>query len=321
MINWKKFLLVGGVLCLLNGLPVQAADDLPAVTPVPTEAPAEPVVTPTPKPELKNGWATLQDGIRKRYYKNGKYLKGMQTIKGKTYYFLPNNGTMATGWKTINNKKYYFGTNGVRREGLCRINAKYYLFDKNGVQKTGSTVKMNGRTYYLNSDGICEAKKIGSSSTLYKPNGQQMTKGQVMEYDTLKTARKIAAQITNDRMSKSEKLYACFKWVMAKNYRIHRVFSYQEGWAALFANDHFKTGTGDCVSDACAFAFLAKAIGYTNVYVGMDSATDFKNTHTWTEINGLVYDPLFAQAKSFSRNYGVGYRTYGLWAMKKYRIA
>ncbi len=33
-------------------------------------------------------------------------------------------------------------------------------------------------------------------------------------------------------------------------------------WPATFANDHFLHHNGDCVSDAGAFAYLAKAIGY-----------------------------------------------------------
>ena len=141
------------------------------------------------------------------------------------------------------------------------------------------------------------------------------------EISAKKNARRIAAQITNDGMSRSEKLQTCFNWVMYGNYKIWRTPSLYKGWAAEFANDHFaRNRLGCCISDACAFAYLAWAIGYTDVYVCLDSSTDMANTHAWTEVDGLVYDPLFAQAKSYANNYGVSYGTYGLSAEYKEKI-
>ncbi|MFP3514539.1 S-layer protein, partial [Peribacillus sp. SIMBA_075] len=40
-------------------------------------------------------------------------LTGLQSIKGKTYYF-NENGTMVTGWKEVDNKWYYFNENGIK---------------------------------------------------------------------------------------------------------------------------------------------------------------------------------------------------------------
>ncbi len=312
MKKWKNFLLIGAV-CTLFALPVHAAEnDLFQAEPIPTEAPTitpEPIVT--PQPEKKNGWVTLKDGIRKRYYKDGVLLKGMQKINGKTYYFFKNSGTMATKWRTLNGKKYYFGTNGVRREGLVKIDKKYYFFNSKGILQTG-TVKANGKTYYLTDEGVAEAKKIGSA--YYHPNGRPMTKTEGYEYETLLRARKIVSQVTTSSMSQSQKLEKCFRWVMSKYYKTVRPFTKPDGWIALYANDHFLNGRGNCFSDACAFAYLAKALGYKEVYVCVDSRkTDGTGSgHSWAEINGLVYDPLFAEAKSFSRHYGVTYGVYPL---------
>lgn len=95
-----------------------------------------------------------------------------------------------------------------------------------------------------------------------------------------------------------------------------RKFENTPGWPALYANDHFIRGRGNCHADASAFAYLAKALGYTNVYVCTDAdGTTWDTPHSWTEINGLVYDPLFAEAKNYSRYYGVSYRTYELSAV------
>lgn len=75
-------------------------------------------------------------------------------------------------------------------------------------------------------------------------------------------SKQIAAEITNSSMSKSQKLQTCFNWVIKGYYNIWRDFD-QGGkdWPATFANDHFLHHNGDCVSDAGAFAYLAKAIG------------------------------------------------------------
>ena len=138
----------------------------------------------------------------------------------------------------------------------------------------------------------------------------------------LERAKKIAAEITNSSMSKSQKLQTCFNWVIKGYYNIWRDFD-QGGkdWPATFANDHFLHHNGDCVSDAGAFAYLAKAIGYKNVYVCADAVQSNNNAHAWCEINGYVYDPLFAEAKSYSKYYGATYGSYGLYPVLKYKIS
>ena len=73
--------------------------------------------------------------------------------------------------------------------------------------------------------------------------------------------------------------------------------------------------------DASAFAYLAKALGYKNVYICADGSRRDDNSHAWTEINGRVYDPLFAEAKSYSRNYGVRYGVYTLSPVTRKKLA
>ena len=92
-------------------------------------------------------------------------------------------------------------------------------------------------------------------------------------------------------------------------------------WYAVQANDHFERGCGDCIADASAFAYLAKALGYKNVYICADGSRRDDNSHAWTEINGRVYDPLFAEAKSYSRYYGLPRRSYELSAVLRYRLS
>jgi hypothetical protein len=107
---------------------------------------------------------------------------------------------------------------------------------------------------------------------------------------------------------------------MKKYYGIHRSFGQKAGWPAVYAMDHFNNKNGDCHSDGAAFAYLAAACGYTSVYACLDSGKTTGNSHGWAEVNQKVYDPLFAQAKSFSRNYAASYRTYGLRAIVRVPI-
>ena len=52
-----------------------------------------------------------------------------------------------------------------------------------------------------------------------------------------------------------------------------------------------------------------------------DGHRNDENSHGWAEINGRVYDPLFAEAKSYSRNYGVRYGVYPLSPVMRVKIA
>lgn len=62
---------------------------------------------------VKNGWVKEKAGYC--YYENGKQLKGLQTIKGKTYFF-GSDGARKTGWYSVKNKSYYFDSKGVLKK-------------------------------------------------------------------------------------------------------------------------------------------------------------------------------------------------------------
>ena len=217
------------------------------------------------KARTKKGWRTIRGG-KKRYYKKGKYVTGIQKIR-----------------------------------------KKYYYFDKKGIMKTG-TVYNRTAVYYLDNKGILEAFR--KKSVYYYPNGKRMSTTEAQDFKTLQTAKSIAGQVTNSRMTQEQKLKACFDWVISKPYVTRRTFANVKGWPAVYANDHFLLGGGNCFSDAAAFAYLAKALGYKNVYVCVDCDGSGGRGHAWAEINGLAYDPLFAEAKSYSANYAAPYGTY-----------
>ena len=175
----------------------------------------------------------------------------------------------------------------------------------------------NKVTYYLNKNDQVEAYKKGS--TYYKPNGTKMTSMEKDDYVTLRRARDIVRKITTSSMSKSQKLKKCFDWVMAFPYKRQRYFPRgDKAWASLYANDHFVRKAGDCHADAAALGYLARAIGYTDVYVCLDAPLSNAGHHAWTKIDGLNYDPLFAQAKNYSKYYGN--KSYELNAIVKDKV-
>lgn len=210
------------------------------------------------------------------------------------------------GWKAQGKSNYYY-VNGIKVKGLYAVKNRYYYFGANGLLKKG-TQKVKGVTYYLNDKGVMQMRKAGG--VYYNAQNQPIDPMDGYEYETIEKAKAIVKKITTKKMSKSEKLLKCFRWVQHFHYKTPRKFSFKKGWTAIYADDHFNGGDGDCHSDACAFAYLAYALGYKNVYVASDSKNPKLEVHSFAEINGKVYDTLFAEVKGFKKNYGVSYKTY-----------
>lgn len=226
--------------------------------------------------------------------------------------------TKRNGWYVFSVGKKYF-KDGKYLTGCHKIGKYVYLFNRYGVrQKQNTTYK--GVRYFIDDHEHVTGWRKGSA--FYYNNGKRMSKNKALDCRAYQNARDVINRVTNKRMSKSQKLEACFRWVMSKYYFTWRRFD-QGGsmWYAVQANDHFERGCGDCIADASAFAYLAKALGYKNVYICADGPRRDDNSHAWTEINGRVYDPLFAEAKSYSRNYGVRYGVYTLSPVTRKKLA
>lgn len=267
----------------------------------------------------RNAWVSV-NGKTYRTNSHGMIIKNkLVKLDGKVYYFKAN-GRLMKGWMTFKAGKSYFNSDGSRCTGEKRIGGKTYLFYSNGnltgYLMTGKTSYTSGNTtYYLDGKGVVEMKvvKTGGTEKYYNTAGKQMSNAQGLDYVTFQTAKGIAASITNSSMTMEQKLQTCFDWVIRKPYITWRQFSSFDGWIPTYANDHFLRGGGNCQSDAAAFAYLAKAIGYTEIYVCVDSDGTNPNGHSWTEINGKVYDPLFAEAKNYYAYYGASYASYVLY--------
>ena len=225
---------------------------------------------------VKNGW---YDG---KYYENGKRVKG---------------------WKVLDGESYYFKKDGSCVTGIGRKGKYYYYFTNKGTLLR-KTKTINGTTYYINSKLHLEAYSVGDQ--YYRPSGEQMDDADALDFVTFLRAKKTVAELIKPSMTSAAKLKACFMWVHKRGYRKHRSWKLTRDWPARYANDHFLGKGGCCRSDGSAFAYLARALGYTKVYVCMDGVTE--RAHCWAEVNGKVYDPLFASRK-FSKYYGSSYKT------------
>ena len=202
------------------------------------------------------------------------------------------------GWVTDKDgNKISYNKNYKPVKGLVKIGKYHYYFNKKGILQKG-TVKVGKTTYYLTEEGKLRARKV--KNVYYYDTGKKMTEDDAEEWKTILRAEALVKDITNPGDSRETKLLKCFQWCMKKPYRDIRRFHPWDGWTALHANDLYLRGTGECHAYASSFAYMAVVVGYKNVYVCNDSDGTRDQGHCWCEINGYVYDPLFAD-------------TYGLW--------
>ncbi|HCT92394.1 MAG TPA: hypothetical protein DF613_13620 [Lachnospiraceae bacterium] len=199
---------------------------------------------------------------------------------------LPIQAAESTGSGVKKEAQYYY-KKGVRQKGWQKIKGKYYYFNrKSGIKVEGETV-----------DGI-EIKKDG---TAVKSSYNKR------KIETMITAHKLVNKITKSTDSRAVKRKKCFKWMFRFPYRLPREFDKakkKKGWEMTFANDIFVDAGGDCVSESAALAFLFHECGYEDVYICHDSE------HAWVETVDRVFDPLFAEARKYSRYYNVTYKAY-----------
>lgn len=225
--------------------------------------------------------------------KSGKIV----SKNGKKYYEYANGKKAKDEFITIKNKTYYFGKKGVMEKGWMKKDSDYYYFDRNtGVQKFGVTV-----------DGIKLDKDGKAKKSSYNKK----------KIETMLTAKSIMNEVTKATDTKEQKLKKVFNWVLKHPYHRYRYFheaKSKKGWEMTYANDVYTKGDGCCASEACALAFLAHECGYKTVYICDDTG------HVWVEINGRVYDTLFAEAKNYNKYYNSDYKTAKLHCINKLKI-
>lgn len=248
-------------------------------------------LTDSPKTTEPSSASSAKQPAKQEKKKQG--FTGKKKKKGHTFYYV-NGNRLKKGVHKYKGKYYMFSKKGDILKGWQKVKGKYSLFSRKSGRRI-SNRKVDG--IRINKKGYAKKSKLN-----YR------------KIRTMMTARKIMLKITNPKDSKSVKRLKCFKWVMKFPYHRYRILTpiyKKKGWECTFANDTFKKHAGCCVSDACSTAFLFREIGYRNVYVCHDTA------HAWASMGKRIYDPLFAQSKSFSANYNAVPTDYRIHAFAK----
>ena len=222
-----------------------------------------------------------------KYYCNGSLANGTFTIGNSKYTF--NNGVFRAGLQTINGNKYYYNSSGVlQKNGIVGSDKDgYYYADKNGKIDFNycNAITQNGYDWNV-IQGKATKAKTESDKTLFR-------------------ALKTVGKITDSSMTKSQKLKVCFDYVKGAYIELNPRIPHYNGndWPIIYANDMFIDGAGNCFSYGAAFAYMAKGIGYTEVYCCHSGG------HGWAEIDGLVYDPEWSRHHFKYSYYALSYNT------------
>ena len=212
-------------------------------------------VTPTPAPKpvkkKKKGKWVKKDGYCYYYTSRKKKLKkGVHEIGGKKYYF-DEKGRQRTGWRKVGKHIYYF---------RCKTGKAGYMLA--GRKVDGIRLKKNGRA---------------------APKGTRAKE----KLPLLIRVQKIVDDLVPVRMSKTKKLRIFFDYV--KNHfksSILPPYSLAHGnWDLTYLKYMLDHGSGDCVSYAVTFAYLANAAGFKDARCVNDGS------HSWAEVDGKYYDP------------------------------
>ena len=195
----------------------------------------------------KTGWKKVKREWV--YYQNGKKAKGLTRIGSKDYYF-NEKGHQGTSWRKIQNDYYFFKT-GRKTKG-------YMLKD----------TKVNGIRLDAQGKAILSSKRAARKAKLM---------AKISEY---------LDQHTKSSDTKKKKLRDIYDY-MRRNIKFKFTTHFREkdrNWDIWCANKLLKNNYADCHPFACAFSYLANAIGYKDVMI--ESA----KSHSWTRIGDKYYD-------------------------------
>ena len=191
--------------------------------------------------------------------------------------------------------------------GLVKLDGNMYYYSQNGDLQKSGIVGSDKEGYYLaDKDGVIDT---GRCTTVTKDNTKwnviegKATPANSKSAETLSRAIEAVEQCTDSSMNRETKLKEAFDYIK-KAYRekVPRSPSYNGmDWPIVYANDMFVDGGGDCYSYGAAFAYMARAIGYENVYACNSGG------HGWAEVDGKVYDAEWGRHHKDFTYFGLSY--------------
>lgn len=236
----------------------------------------------------------------KRYYSDsdGVLLSDWQEIDGATYYFLPENNRMAAGSVEIDGEYFIFHQNGrlakSKRTSIVTVGNRNYCADRKGKAAEGWQI-IGKKLYYASRTGKVKSNTTWKGITFRANGAAKDNKNSGLKIKVMQTV----ASITNDRMTKAQKLSACWSYVSGGSFRYAVKYPNlnASGWQRQTAYDMLSTHSGNCYGFACVFAAMAEEIGYQPYIVcgrvrgSRDRAADGYTRHAWVRMNGRNYDP------------------------------
>lgn len=116
--------------------------------------------------------------------------------------------TTIKGWYKLKTGGMRYFKNGKYITGCHKIGKYVYLFNKNGFKAQKNTT-YKGVQYFI--DDYAHVTGWRKGSTFYYNNGKAMSANKALDFRAYQNARNVINQVTNSRMSKSQKLEACFR--------------------------------------------------------------------------------------------------------------
>lgn len=232
-----------------------------------------------------DGRATSYFVTDNRYYYNGVPADGKITYGGASLNF--RDGYIRQGYVTVDGKTCYYDSSGVlMKNGVVGSAAEGYRYaDANGyIDPTARLAVTSGGCDWNVLDGRAYKVTTEKDRTMFR-------------------ALTLVGRLTKPTDTKAQKLRKCFDYLQTETYEYNPRVPHYRGmdWPIIYANDLFTTNGGNCLSYAAAFAFMAKAIGYDDVYACHSGG------HGWTEIGGLIYDSEWQRSHHNYSYYGLSY--------------
>ncbi len=273
----------------------------------------------------------MKDGVY--YYFNSKgrgYApgnKGMKKIDEKWYYFSSKGKGITKKLKYYKEHYYYFDQSGCAKSGKQKVNGIWYRFGSDGTGESG-WITSGSNKYYARSSGRSRYGwvKIGSYYYYFDKSSRAMQKNKIVDSYKLDSngrsrtrylIKQTVSKYTNSGMSKNQKIYALWKFMMNGSYRyvtnrnhLSSSWKWPKGWTSDYAYNYYARKGSNYFGYAATFGYLVKeATGYqVKIYHGSTpAARGGLCPHGWAcvKINGVWYafDPDMYKFSSHSSSY------------------
>jgi len=219
------------------------------------------------------------------------------------------------GWVTLKSGKAYY-RNGACLVGLHQVRGEYYYFNSKGIARTRDFTVGDAR-FYLAEDG--RVLGVEYRDAYYYATLKPMRSTDAYEFKTFLDARERVASLCKEGDSRKVKRRKAFDWVVSQEYTpyswINEKKKKDSSWIARQARAVFDGRGGDCHGASAAFGYLVAALGDKPV-VCVDVERR-GTTHTWIELDGRRYDPVYAKWQGYDNYYNAkgrgNYESDGSW--------